>query len=279
MHTSEQLSTPGRSSIQLPPFLLSTLGIDGTQPSRTSKIAGRKRQVLWEYKIPLLSGQRGGSLLSASSSHCRFSSRKNGQRLRTCCNTDWNQPVSRRNRLRKHIFGPQSLTTSVCMGINPTSYMSNRLSSTSSPSESADLNNSNLSLPATEQAEPLPASSHSSTEPPRARTVTPRSVSPPTIFVTNSSSPTPPSTSQSPEPARKRSGSPNPSTNGAESTPLLQATQPGDSSTDTPAMSSASSSPSNTSTSGSNSGSNQLPYAPFPYPMPANTRGSGQQGK
>lgn len=39
-------------------------------------------------------------------------------------------------------------------------------------------------------------------------------------------------------------------------------------------MSSASSSPGNTSTSGSSSGSNvQLPYAPFPYPIPANTRG------
>ncbi|KAF9734463.1 hypothetical protein PMIN06_004619 [Paraphaeosphaeria minitans] len=44
-------------------------------------------------------------------------------------------------------------------------------------------------------------------------------------------------------------------------------------------MSSAST-PSNTSTTGASSGSNpsyQLPYAPFPYPMPANG-GSGQQG-
>lgn len=47
-----------------------------------------------------------------------------------------------------------------------------------------------------------------------------------------------------------------------------------------PATMSSASTPSNTSTSGASSGSNpsyQLPYAPFPYPMPANG-GSGQQG-
>ncbi|KAK7187962.1 hypothetical protein DPSP01_003151 [Paraphaeosphaeria sporulosa] len=47
-----------------------------------------------------------------------------------------------------------------------------------------------------------------------------------------------------------------------------------------PATMSSASTPSNTSTAGASSGSNpsyQLPYAPFPYPMPANG-GSGQQG-
>lgn len=43
---------------------------------------------------------------------------------------------------------------------------------------------------------------------------------------------------------------------------------------------SSSSSPASSSTTSSTSGSGQsyqLPYAPFPYPMPANPRGSGQQ--
>lgn len=47
-----------------------------------------------------------------------------------------------------------------------------------------------------------------------------------------------------------------------------------------PATMSSASTPSNTSTAGASSGSNpqyQLPYAPFPYTMPANA-GSGQQG-
>jgi hypothetical protein len=47
-----------------------------------------------------------------------------------------------------------------------------------------------------------------------------------------------------------------------------------------PATMSSASTPSNTSTAGASSGSNpsyQLPYAPFPYPMPAN--GGQQSGK
>ncbi|KAH7071596.1 hypothetical protein FB567DRAFT_584259 [Paraphoma chrysanthemicola] len=159
--------------------------------------------------------------------------------------------------------------------------MSNHPSETASPSNSPK----HISTRATPEAHQPSASSaaiESFVETPQPTAEQPVSppASTPVIVVTGSSTSARESRSLV---VRHRNSSSQPPHR--SSTPYARprsSSQPRDNPTPTASnMSSASSSPGNTSTAGATSGSSnpgyQLPYAPFPYPMPANTRGSGQQ--
>lgn len=173
--------------------------------------------------------------------------------------------------------------------------MSDRLPETSISSNSSNPTSTN----ATSEASLVVSSSFSSspshdvTETPQATAEPP--VSTPVIIVTDPHTPSPDSTprqsrsqalshrsraSSSQPYRRQRSATPYERPQRSRSQPVesIRATT----TTVSPiTMSSSSSSPSATSTAGSTSASGQayqLPYAPFPYPMPANPRGGQQQG-
>ena len=147
-------------------------------------------------------------------------------------------------------------------------YMSNPPSETFSPSKSPKP--SGNATPEVVQVTTSSESSQGPTETPQPTAEHP--VSAPVIVFTTSPSPHSPTRSSSPGHRSENTS--------ATQSPRSQSPSHQTPSNTTATMSSSSSSPGNTSTSGSTSGSNpsyQLPYAPFPYPMPANTRGSGQQ--
>ena len=175
-------------------------------------------------------------------------------------------------------------------------YMSDRLPETSSSSNFSKRTGTNATSEASLAISSSPSSSSSShdvteTPPPTAE----QPVSTPVIIVTDSRTPSPDSTPrQSRSQAlshRSRTSSSQPLRRQRSATPYERPprsrSQPVESIRTTTTivssitMSSSSSSPSGTSTAGSTSGSGQtyqLPYAPFPYPMPANPRGGQQQG-
>jgi hypothetical protein len=164
--------------------------------------------------------------------------------------------------------------------------MSERPSKTSSPSNSPQPNSAQ-DRPKVIESITSSATSQDFTETPQSTAE--QTVSTPVIIVTRSPTsrtPTPEITPRqsrplsirhhSQPPRRQRSSTPYERPERSSSNPRETATII----TTTTAMSSSSSSSSNTSTAGSSSGSGQsyqLPYAPFPYPMPANPRGG--QGK
>lgn len=166
--------------------------------------------------------------------------------------------------------------------------MNSRPPETSSPSNFQKSISSNAP-PEHKQLKLSSAIAQDPTETPQAPTGP--SISTPVIVITGSPSPrpSPPETTRDSRPLHQR----HTSEQSTFSQPLLpqdfstsserprsQSQPPRDSTPLNTVMSSASSSPGSTSTAGSASGSNpsyQLPYAPFPYPMPANTRRSGQQ--
>ncbi|KAF1835836.1 hypothetical protein BDW02DRAFT_578424 [Decorospora gaudefroyi] len=169
-----------------------------------------------------------------------------------------------------------------------TVYMSDRPSETSSPSNSSKPRNTRTT-PEAIQSIISSATSQDFREPPQLPAE--QTVSTPKIIVTESHSPTPETTPQQNQSLaiRHRSSSLQPPGQAHSSTPsehspsqssFISAASLITTSATTIAMSSSTSSPSNTSSTGSTAGSGhiQLPYAPFPYPMPASPRGGQQQG-
>ncbi|KAH7389939.1 hypothetical protein BKA66DRAFT_440205 [Pyrenochaeta sp. MPI-SDFR-AT-0127] len=161
--------------------------------------------------------------------------------------------------------------------------MSNQSSEASSPSNSSKPTSSSA-RPEVDRVTSSSTTLQDFTESPQVPAE--RTVSAPVIIITGSSSrsPTPEPTRQVHPPAvhssSQLSQDQHPSTSREQPEHSDSPPQIGLAAATT-AMSSASSSPGNTSTAGASSGSSnpsyQLPYAPFPYPMPANARGSGQQ--